>query len=82
MGRVKEQSARYAVQRGKTRRRQQPPKKSAATLIRGMSESASYDDIIYELYVLKKIEEGERAFEEGRVIPHEEVKRRLNKWLK
>ena len=32
---------------------------------------------MYELYVKQKIEAGLKAVEEGRTIPHEEMKRRL-----
>ncbi|MBC8095625.1 MAG: toxin-antitoxin system subunit antitoxin [Akkermansiaceae bacterium] len=32
--------------------------------------------------LLVGIEEGERASQDGRVVPHEEAKRRLAKWLK
>ena len=28
------------------------------------------------------IEEGERAYQEGRVVSHEEAKRRMERWLK
>ena len=31
--------------------------------------------------LLENIARGERAIEEGRVIPHEEAKRRMKRWL-
>ncbi len=32
---------------------------------------------MYEMYVHKKIAKGIKAADEGRVVPHEEVKKRL-----
>jgi predicted transcriptional regulator len=40
-------------------------------------ESASYSDAMYQLYVRMKIVKGRQAAEEGRFIPHDEVKRRF-----
>jgi predicted transcriptional regulator len=31
--------------------------------------------------LLENIARGERAIEEGRVVPHEEAKRRMKRWL-
>jgi predicted transcriptional regulator len=53
------------------------PKEAAKQLIDHLPEQASWDDIMYELYVKQKIEAGLRAVEEGRTIPHDEMKRRL-----
>lgn len=40
-------------------------------------ESASYGDAMYQLYVRMKIAKGRQAAEEGRLVPHDEVKRRF-----
>ena len=40
-------------------------------------ETASYMDAMYELYVRMKVARGRQAADEGRVVPHEEVKRRF-----
>ena len=42
-------------------------------------DSASYDDAMYQLYVRMKIAKGQQAADDGRVIPHDEVKRRFLK---
>jgi len=52
-------------------------KQEALDLIQKLSPSASWDDIMYELYVRKKIAAGLAAAAEGRVVAHEEVKRRF-----
>lgn len=53
------------------------PKQTAQQLIEHLSEQASWNDIMYELYVKQKIEAGLRDVANGRVVPHEEIKRRL-----
>jgi predicted transcriptional regulator len=53
------------------------PKEAARQLIDHLPEQATWDDIMYELYVKQKIEAGLKAVAEGRTIPHEEMKRRL-----
>jgi len=50
-------------------------KEEAVNLITQLPDEASWDDIMYEMYVRKKIEAGIRAADAGRVVPHEEVKR-------
>lgn len=52
-------------------------KQEALKLIDRLPDEISWDDIIYQMYVKKKIERGMRAAQEGRVIPHEEVKKRF-----
>ena len=42
-------------------------------------DSASYNDAMYQLYVRMKIAKGKQAADEGRVISHDEVKRRFAK---
>ena len=50
-------------------------KEEAINLITRLPDEASWDDIIYEMYVKKKIEMGIKGADEGRVIPHGEVKK-------
>lgn len=42
-----------------------------------LSNRVPRDDRRYELYVRRKIAEGVKAADEGRVVSHEEVKRRF-----
>ncbi len=53
------------------------PKQAAKELIEHLPDQASWNDIMYELYVKQKIEAGLKAVAEGRTVPHEDVKRRL-----
>lgn len=52
-------------------------KESAQQIINQLPEQASWGDIMYELYVKQKIEAGLKAIEEGRTIPHDQVKARI-----
>ncbi len=52
-------------------------KEEALKLIDGLPEETSWDDIIYQVYVRKKIEKGIEAAEKGRVVAHDEVKRQF-----
>lgn len=57
------------------------PKAEAKSMIEGLPEDASLEDIQYHLYVLEKVKRGmERAATEG-TVSHEEAKVRLGKWL-
>lgn len=53
------------------------PKQAAKQLIEQLPDQASWDDIMYELYVKQKIEEGLADIEAGRTVSHEEVKNEL-----
>ena len=46
-----------------------------------LPEDASLEDIQYHIYVRQKIQQGLDDVEAGRVVSHEEVQRRLAKWL-
>ena len=56
-------------------------KQKAVELISMMPEEATVADIMAELYVQLKIEEGTRDMEAGRTIEHEQLEKRLRKWL-
>ncbi len=42
-------------------------------------ETASYGDVMYELYVRMKIAKGRQAAEEGRIVSHDAVKQKFLK---
>lgn len=54
-------------------------KEEARKLIDKLPDQATWDDIMYEFYVRKKLEVALKAADEGRVVPHEEVKKRFLK---
>jgi predicted transcriptional regulator len=44
-------------------------------------EDAPFDDIMYALYVRKKIERGLQDAQAGNLIDHEDVMREVDEWL-
>jgi predicted transcriptional regulator len=46
-------------------------------LIDALPEESSWDDLIYRMYVRKKIAKGIVAAEQGRMVDHEEVKKQF-----
>ncbi len=52
-------------------------KEDARALIDSLPDHATWSDMIYEFYVRQKIDAGIQAADEGRVVPHEEVKKRF-----
>ena len=54
-------------------------KKQALDMVKQLPEKATWDDIMYEIYVRKKIEAGMKAADEGRVLTHAAVKKRFVK---
>ena len=61
-------------------------KEEIIELIKKLPENATIDDIMYHLYVKKKILAGIEEIEQGKVIPHDQVmenaRKRLEQWLK
>jgi predicted transcriptional regulator len=57
-------------------------KDKALELIRRLPEDVTLDDIIYELDFSARVERGFKEDAEGKLIPHEEVVKRMSKWLK
>lgn len=54
-------------------------KDAAKEVIDRLPNEATWNDLMYELYVKQKIEAGLQAVTEGRVVSHEEVKRQFVK---
>lgn len=54
-------------------------KDEAKRLIEKLPERVTWDDIMYEFYVRKKIEIGLKAAGKGRGVSHEEVRKRFLK---
>ena len=52
-------------------------KEEARQVIERLPEHATWDDLMYELYVRQKIAAGIKAADEGRVVSHEEVRKKF-----
>jgi len=57
------------------------PKKTASKLINELPDDCTYEDIQYHLYVIQKIERGLNDVKEGKYFTHEQMKKKLAKWL-
>ena len=57
-------------------------KESVKDLIDRLPEDSNYEDIIAEIYFKQQVEEGLVELNNGKGISHEEIKIRLEKWLK
>ena len=51
-------------------------------LLQTMPEEIDAEDLMYRLYVMQKIEEGEEAIRSGDVVTHEEMIKISDEWLK
>ncbi len=52
-------------------------KEEAKKLIDKLPAQASWDDIMYEFYVKKKLEDSIKAADEGRVVSHKKAKKKF-----
>ena len=55
-------------------------KQEAIKVISNLPESANIDDIMYELYVIDKINKGRKPAECGDSLSIEELKREMESW--
>ncbi len=52
-------------------------KKQIQEVIERMPDEIDVEDLMYELYVIDKIEAGRKDVREGKIISHEQAKKRL-----
>ena len=52
-------------------------KEQASEVVESLPEGATWDDVMYAIYVRQKIEAGIRDGEEGNVVAQDEVERRF-----
>jgi predicted transcriptional regulator len=46
-----------------------------------LPDDASLNDIQYHIYVRQKVERGLDAIQKGKVLPHDEIVKRMARWL-
>jgi len=56
-------------------------KEQVIHMIQSLPEDATVDDIMSELYFKLQVDAGLRELDEGKGIPHEEVQKRMSRWL-
>lgn len=57
-------------------------KQQVMQMIESLPEDVSIDDIMAELYFKLQVDAGLKELEEGKGMPHQEVEKRMSKWLK
>ncbi len=57
-------------------------KQEVIDMIKELPEGVDYDDIMAEIYFKQKVDKSLKQIDEGKVIPHEEVKKRMSRWIK
>ena len=50
------------------------------SIVEEQPDDSSYDEILHELALMRMIDRGIADADAGRVVPHEEVKRRIASW--
>jgi predicted transcriptional regulator len=56
-------------------------KEEVIKMIKELPDEVSVDDIMAELYFRLQVDVGLEELDEGKGIPHEEVEKRMSKWL-
>jgi len=56
-------------------------KEQVIQLVQQLPGDITIDDILSELYFKLQVDEGIRELDEGKGIPHQEVKERMSKWV-
>lgn len=51
-------------------------KKEVEHLLKDLPKDADWDDLMYKIYVRQSIEQGLKDSEEGRIISHDEIKKK------
>jgi predicted transcriptional regulator len=57
-------------------------KENVITMIKNMPQDVSIEDIMAELYFRYEVDQGIKQLDEGKGIPHQEIEKRMKKWLR
>ena len=56
-------------------------KQTVRAVLEALPDDCTLEDVQYQLYLRQRIEKSRVAASEGRVVSHDEVKKRLAKWV-
>ena len=56
-------------------------KQQVIQIIQSLPDDVTLDDIMAELYFKLQVDAGLKELDAGKGIPHEEVEKRMSKWL-
>ena len=57
-------------------------KHEVVRMVNKLPDEVGYDEIMAEIYFRQKVDKSLKQIEEGKVISHEEAKKRISKWIK
>ncbi len=57
------------------------PKQATAEILKELPDDATFDDIMYRLYVRRKVERGLAEADQGLLIDQEDAEKAMDKWL-
>ena len=57
-------------------------KENVESILKQLPDDATYEDILYEIYVNQNIEIGLEQIKNGDIISEDQVLKRVKKWLK
>ena len=58
-----------------------PTKEQVLNMVRNLPDDVTIDDILAEIFFKAQVDEGLKELDEGQGIPHEEVEKRMSRWL-
>lgn len=56
-------------------------KQQVIRMIQSLPDNVTINDIMADLYFKLQVDAGLKELDEGKIIPHEEVEKRMSKWL-
>ena len=59
-----------------------PLKEQVIKMVKSMPDSITLDDVMEKLYFKMQVDKGSDELDKGKGVPHEEVEKRMAKWLK
>ncbi len=59
----------------------QTVKEEVRHILEKLPDNCTLEDVQYHLFVLQKIENGLEDLKEGRVVSHEDVEKKMKKWI-
>jgi len=57
-------------------------KEEVVNMIKNLPDEVGYDEIMAEIYFKQKVDKSLKQIDEGKVISHDEAKKRIEKWIK
>jgi len=70
------------LKQNKQKLKMQTIKHEVVRMVNKLPDEVGYDEIMAEIYFRQKVDKSLKQIEEGKVISHEEAKKRISKWIK